>query len=84
MLLIHSNVLSVLIDNNLGLHVLLERLLIIRMVNVCHAILSGLITIMVRGVSVFHLWMKRRCFIRSCSQKKPGMAPTLETFQEKI
>ena len=84
MLSIHLNVLFVLIDNSLGLHVPLERLHIIRMENVCHVIRFGLITITVRGVSVFHLWMRRRCFIRLCSQKKPGMAPILGTFPEKI
>ena len=84
MLLIHLNVLSALIDNNLGLHVQLERLLIIRMVNVCHATRFGLIMRMVLDVWVFHSWMKRPYFIRLFLLRKPGTAPILEMFQVRI
>ena len=84
MLLIHLNVLSALIDNNLGLHVPLERLLIIRMVNVCHVIRSGLIMKMVLDVSVFPLWTKLQYFIRLPLLKKPGMAQIPVMFRERI
>ena len=84
MLLSNSNVLFVLIDSNLGRRDRRERLLIIKMVNVCHVIRFGLIMKMVLDVLVFRLWTKRLYFIRWFLLKRPGMAPIPEMFRVRI
>ena len=84
MLLNHLNVLFVRIDNNLDRRDRRVPRLIIKTANVYRVTRSGLITKMVLDVLVFRLWTKRRYFIRLSLLRKPGMAPILEMFRERI
>ena len=84
MVLNHSNVLFVLIDNTLDRRDRRVHQLIIKTVNVYHVTRSGLIMKAVLDVWVFHSWMKRLYFIRLFLLRKPGTAPILEMFQVRI